>query len=440
MPVFPHFRRLPGLAVLFSLLACGFAQSAEPSPVRAWAAKELDSLTALYRHLHQNPELSFHEQATAARMAEEFRQAGYEVTTGVGGHGVVGVLKNGEGPRVMLRADLDALPVVEQTGLAYASRVKVTLPSGAEVGVMHACGHDVHMTTLVGTARYLAAHRDQWRGTVLLIGQPAEETGAGAQAMLDDKLFDRFGKPDFALALHVFPEIPAGTVGYRAGYSMANVDSVDIIVKGKGGHGAYPQATIDPIVQAAELILSLQTIVSREVKPLEPAVVTVGSIHGGSKHNIISEECHLQLTVRSYTDEVRQQILDAIVRKAKGVALAHRAPEPAVKMTEGTPALYNDDKLTARMRGALEGALGKENVLEREPSMGGEDFGRFGRAGVPIMMFALGAIEGRRIERMQQLGQTLPSLHSPIFYPDTDEALVTGVVALTSTALDLLKK
>ncbi len=424
-----------GLALAMPLMA-----TAEPKQLKAWVEKELDDLSGLYRHLHQNPELSFQETKTAARMAEEFKKAGFEVTTGVGKMGVIGMLKNGPGPLVMLRADFDALPVEEQTGLAYASKARGVTPEGAETGVMHACGHDVHMTSLVGAARYLGSHKDQWQGTVMLLGQPAEELGTGAQAMLDDKLFERFGKPDYAIALHVFPEIPAGKVGYRVGYSMANVDWVDITLKGKGGHGAYPHTTIDPIVQAAELIVSLQTLVSREVKPIEPAVVTVGSIHAGSKHNIISDECRLQLTVRSYTDEVRDLLLKGIERKAKAIAQSNRAPEPELKFTIGTPALFNDEKLTLKIRGALENALGKVNVEEREPSMGGEDFGRFGRAGVPILMFGLGAIEEKRLERMKQLGQPVPSLHSPIFYPDPDIVLTTGVVSMTSAALDLLKK
>jgi hippurate hydrolase len=239
--------------------------------------------------------------------------------------------------------------------------------------------------------------------------------------------------------LHVDATIPAGSVGYRGGFAMANVDSIDIIIKGKGGHGAYPHTTIDPIVQAAELILSLQTIVSREVKPIEPAVVTVGSIHGGSKHNIIGESCHLQLTVRSYTDEVRTLILESIARKAKAIALANRAPEPEIVISEGTPALFNDEKLSARMAKPLQGAVGEQNFLSREPSMGGEDFGRFGRAGVPILMFALGSVDGKRLQRYEELGQNPPSLHSPIYYPDTDETLVTGVTAMSAAVLELMQ-
>lgn len=431
-----------GIAVLaFQFLLPPTSRAAEPAAVRAWAEKNSDELIALYQHFHQHPELSLQEKETAAKLAEELKKSGYEVTTGVGGHGVVAILKNGPGQTVMIRGDMDGLPVVEQTELVYASKVKVKDPAGNEVGVMHACGHDVHVTNLIGVGRYMAAHKDEWTGTLMLIGQPAEERGLGAQAMLDDKLFDRFGKPDLALALHVFPELPAGHVGYRAGYAMANVDSVDIIVKGKGGHGAYPHTTIDPIVQAAELVMSLQTIVSREVKPIEPAVVTVGAIHGGSKHNIIGNECHLQITIRSYSQEVHEQIIAAIKRRAKGIATAYNAAEPEIKVGEGTPALFNDEKLTAKVSAALEAAIGKDKVHNTEASMGGEDFGRFGRAGVPIVMFGLGALDGKRLARIKQLGQSPPSLHSPIFYPDDPElTITTGVTTMICAALEVMKK
>lgn len=434
-----HPSRSLAIAIVVGGLLAASCHAAEPAAIRSWVEKHQDELISLYQHFHQHPELSLHEKETAARLAQELKSSGYEVTTNVGGHGVVAKLKNGEGPLVMLRTDLDALPVLEQTELAYASKVKVKDATGAEVGVMHACGHDMHIACLIGVARYLAQHKDAWRGTVMLIGQPAEERGLGAQAMLDDKLFDRFGKPDYAMALHVYPDIPAGHIGYRAGYAMANVDSVDITVKGKGGHGAYPHTTIDPIVQAAELVLSLQTITSRELKPIEPAVVTVGSIHGGSKHNIIGSECHLQLTIRSYKDEVRAQILDAIKRKAKGIAQAYGAPEPEIKISEGTPALFNDEMLTERMRPVLESVVGKGQLHNTEASMGGEDFGRFGRAGVPILMFGLGALDGKRLARLKELGQSPPSLHSPVFYPDVPEVtLTTGVTAMTRAALELM--
>ncbi|HTN74599.1 MAG TPA: amidohydrolase [Pirellulaceae bacterium] len=436
--------------MLFRSLSCALiasaalitsVQAAEPSGVRPWVKEQLPSLVKLYQHFHQHPELSFMERETAASLAKEWESAGFKVTTGVGGHGVVAMLKNGDGPLLMLRADMDALPVTEQTELVYASKVKVKDQAGVEVGVMHACGHDIHVTNMIGVARFLGSHKDLWQGTLMLVGQPAEERGLGAQAMLDDKLFDRFGKPDFAMALHVFPDLPAGAIGYRAGYAMANVDSVDIVVKGKGGHGAYPHATIDPIVQAAELVMSLQTIVSREIKPIEPAVVTVGSIHGGTKHNIIGNECRLQITIRSYSDEVHEQIIVAIKRKANAIAQAYNAPPPEIKIGEGTPALFNDEKLTARIGTVLEQVVGKENLRASEASMGGEDFGRFGRAGVPILMFNLGALDGKRLTRLKELGQAPPSLHSAVFYPDDVElTLATGVTAMTSAALEILKK
>jgi hippurate hydrolase len=395
-------------------------------------------LVELYRHFHSHPELSFFEKETAARLAKELRDVGGEVTEGVGGTGVVGVLKNGAGRTVLVRTDLDALPVTEQTGLAYASQVKVASDAG-ETGVMHACGHDIHITNLIGVARWFAAHKDKWKGTLIFIGQPAEERGSGAKKMLEDGLFTRFPKPDYCLALHVDSELATGKVGVRGGYALANTDSVDITLIGKGGHGAYPHTTIDPIVQAAQLVLSLQTIVSREIKPLEPCVITVGSIHGGTKHNIIGNDCHLQITVRSYTDEVRKQLHDGIVRRAKAVAAGAGAPEPKIVFTEGTPAMFNDEKLAVRIRDVFVRELGKENVDDPEPSMGGEDFSQYGRAGVPILMFRLGTVEPRRLARMKQLGQAPPSLHSPLFYPDPEPTLVTGVHSTVAAALELLK-
>jgi hippurate hydrolase len=417
------------------LAAATSARGAEP---QAWAKENLPALIELYRHFHANPELSLQEKETAARFAEELKKTGAEVTPGIGGHGVVGLLKNGNGKTLMLRTDLDALPVTEQTNLVYGSQKKVA-QEGGEVGVMHACGHDIHITNLIGVARYLAAHKDRWRGTVMFVGQPAEERGMGAQAMLKDKLFERFPKPDFALALHCDPDLATGKVGCRGGYQLANVDSVDITVHGKGGHGAYPHTTVDPIVQAAQLILALQTIVSREVNPLEPAVVTVGSIHGGSKHNIISDRCHLQITVRSYSDETRKKLKDAIVRKAKGVAAACDAPEPEVKFSEGTPALFNNEALAEKLTKHFRRELGEANVTEAERSMGGEDFSEYGRAGVPIFMYRLGAVEGKRLARYAQLGQEPPSLHSPLFYPDAEEALTTAVQTMSSAVLHLLE-
>lgn len=407
--------------------------------VRAWTATEMPGLVTLYRHLHAHPELSLQEKETAARIAAELQAAGCTVTTGVGGHGVVAVLRNGEGPTLMLRADMDALPVVEQTGLDYSSFVKARDPAGKEVGVMHACGHDVHMTVLVGAVRYLAGHRDCWQGTLMAIGQPAEERTMGAHAMLEDGLFDRFPRPTYAVALHVDAALAAGRVGVRPGYTLANTDSIDITVKGVGGHGAYPHTTVDPIVQAAELVIALQTIVSREVKPTEPAVITVGSIHGGTKHNIIGDSCHLQLTVRSYSDEVRTLLLAAIERKARSVAAAHRAPEPVIVFAEGTPAVFNDRQLATRLEKAFRRVLGEERVTEAEQSMGGEDFSLFGKAGVPILMYRLGAVDEPRLARYESLGRPPPSLHSATFYPDAEPTLGTGILTMVTAAVELLQ-
>lgn len=412
---------------------------AEPSATIEWIDRQMPSLFEAYRWFHTNPELSFMEARTAAHVAKHLRADGFEVTTGVGGHGVVGLLKNGDGPTVMLRCDLDALPVTEQTALPFSSTARVSLPDGTTTGVMHACGHDVHMTNLIGSARFLAQHADQWSGTLMVIAQPAEERGAGAREMLQDGLFKRFEKPDYAIALHVSGDKRAGTVGVLGGYALANVDSVDIKVKGRGGHGSAPHTTVDPIVQAADLVMSLQTIVSREVKPIEPAVVTVGSIHGGTKHNIIGNECHLQITVRSYTDEVRAQVLAAIKRKAFAVAKSHNAPEPDFSVSEGTPSLKNDEKLTRRLQAVFERTLGADNVVTDEPSMGGEDFSQYGRAGVPILMYRLGTVTQARLDRFEKLGLPAPSLHSNQYYPDFEPSIRTGVLTMTAAAIDLLK-
>lgn len=429
---------LPSAALLLSIVAAYPTRAEEP---RAWAEKHQGEIVKLYQHFHSNPELSFQEKETAARLAKELRAAGVEVTENVGGFGVVGLLKNGDGKTIMLRTDLDALPVTEQTGLAYASKVKVTDPTtGVDVGVMHACGHDIHIANLIATARYLAEHKNQWKGTIMFVGQPAEERGSGAKAMLEDGLFTKFPKPDLAIALHDDATLASHKVGVRGGWSMANVDSVDITIIGRGGHGAAPNTTVDPIVTAAQLVLALQTIVSREMKPIEPAVVTVGSIHAGTKHNIISDRCHMQLTVRSYSDEVREKILAGIRRRAEGICQAAGCPEPpVVKVSEGTPSLFNDEKLAARVRALFIKEFGQENVEESEATMGGEDFSQYARAGVPVLMFRVGAVNEKRLTRMKELG-SLPSLHSPLFYPDAEETLVTALHSLTAATLELLNK
>lgn len=412
--------------------------------VRSRVDAEYPALFELYKHFHANPELSFQEEKTAARLGEELRRSGYEVTTGVGGHGIVTVLKHGNGPTVLVRCDLDGLPVKEQTGLPYASKATAKDDAGKEVPLMHACGHDIHMTCLVGVARVLKELKEHWQGTLVLIGQPAEERGGGAQRMIADGLFTRFPQPDYCLALHDDSSLVGGAVGYTEGFALANVDSVDITVRGVGGHGAYPQATKDPVVLAAEIVLALQTIVSREIAPGEPAVVTVGSIHGGSKHNIIPDEVDLQLTLRSYTEEVRQQTLAAVKRIARGQAIAAGIPEdrmPIVKLNDDfTPATYNDPELTRRLAGVFKNWFGSQMVVRKKPVMGGEDFSEYGRTEhkIPICIFMIGAVSDDAMKESVRTGKALPSLHSPIFAPDPEPTIKTGVTAMTAAVLELM--
>lgn len=403
-----------------------------------WSRKHIDELLPVYQDFHSHPELSFREERTAAKLAEELKSLGIEVTTGVGKTGVVGLLKNGDGPTIMIRTDLDALPVIESTGLPFASKVVAKDPKGNDVGVMHACGHDIHMTCQIGVARYLVANKDAWHGTVMFVGQPAEEIGNGAQAMLKDGLFTRFPRPKYALALHVSSDLPTGQIGFRAGYILANVDSVDIVMRGKGGHGAAPHTTIDPIVQAAHLIVDLQSLVSRENSPFVPAVITVGSIHGGTKHNIISDNCRLQLTVRSYGPEIRERLLEGIKRKAKAAAISAGAPEPTVEFSDATPATRNDEALVEQVVPVFRRTLGEQNVIPSELSMGGEDFSEYGLAGVPIFMFRLGSVNAERLAEMTKGGKTPPSLHSPFYHPDSRETIVTGVTAMSAALMELM--
>lgn len=426
--------------------AVGQSSEGDRAEVAKRIGAEFPSLFELYKHLHAHPELSFMEKNTAERIAEELRKAGLSVTQNVGGHGVVGMMKNGEGPTVLVRCDLDALPVKENTGLPFASQYKMTDEQGNEVFTMHACGHDIHMTSFVGTARILAGMKDRWKGTLVMIGQPAEERGGGAKAMLADGLFERFPLPDYCVALHVSSAMASGMVGYAEGYALANVDSVDIKIFGVGGHGAYPQSTKDPILLAAQTIVALQAIVSREIAPIEPAVVTVGSIHGGTKHNVIPEEVDLQLTVRSYSDETREKLLDAIKRIARGQAISAGLPEdklPVVTVKdEFTPSTYNDPALTRRLAKTFKTWLGEGNAVERQPVMGGEDFGRYGRTKekLPIFMFWLGAVSPESVKRSIATGGTLPSLHSSIFAPDSEPTIKTGVTAMSAAVLELLGK
>lgn len=422
--------------------ASGRPPSAEPfrsddTTIVRWLESAYPSLDSLYKQLHTHPELSFHETETAARLAKELRAAGVEVTEGVGRTGVVGLLKNGDGPTIMIRTDMDALPVTEATGLPYASKVTTTDDDGTMVGVMHACGHDIHMTCLTGTARLLAELRNTWKGTVMFVCQPAEERVGGAAVMLKDGLFERFPKPKFALALHCDSTIATGRVGFTPGYILANVDSVDITVRGRGGHGSQPSAAVDPIVIACKLILDLQTIISREKSPTEPGVITVGSIHGGTKHNIIPDEVKLQITVRSYSPETRKLLLDSIENKALAAAAAARAPKPTVAFSDATPSTYNDPKLTERAAEVARRTFGPDSVVRPEPRMGGEDFSEYGRAGVPICMFWLGTVPPARIDAAAK-GSPLPSLHSSLYFPDPEPSIKTGIRTMTAVVLDLL--
>jgi len=418
-------------------------RAADPSrfPSKAQVEAIYPQTEALYLDLHRNPELSSHEEKTAAKIADQLRKLGYEVTTGFGGTGVVGVLKNGSGPTVMIRAELDALPVEEKTGLPYASQVKSKNDKGADVGVMHACGHDLHMAIGMGTAALLAQNKDRWRGTFIYVGQPAEETVTGAVAMLKEGLYTRFPKPDFAIAVHDSSGIAAGKIGYVSGFALANSDAVEVTIFGRGGHGSAPQVAIDPIVIAARTILAWQTLVSRENSPFDPAVVTVGSIHAGTRSNIIPEEAHLQLTVRSYKDEVRQRLIDGIARIAKAEAAAAGAEKaPVVEVVETVKAVYNDPKLTERTVAALRSALGDSNVELTSPAMAADDFAEYGRAGVPAFDFWVGAANKEKLEAAHKSGQELPGLHSAYFAPDREPSLKTGITAETAAVLELLGK
>lgn len=422
-----------------------------------------ETLVSLYRTLHETPELSFKESKTSALLASELRSLGFTVTEGVGdawvqekskrdhgtvrdgvgGYGVVGVFENGEGPTVLIRADMDALPVPEQTGFEFASKVTSETWTGVSSPVMHACAHDIHMTVWIGTARRLIADKDNWKGTLVMIAQPAEEIGLGAQAMLADGLYSRFPKPDYNLALHVSAGAPAGTISYSSGYALANVDSVDVKVKGVGGHGAYPHTTVDPVLVASHIVVALQSLVSRNTNPLDSAVVTVGSVKAGAKHNIIPDEAELLITVRSYEDSTRQRLLDGIKRIAEGQAAAFGAPAPEISVeSDYTPATYNDPALTERAMTAVAAELGAANVRAVQPVMGGEDFSQYSRTAdkIPSVIFWLGGVDPDTYAAAQVDGMPLPSLHSPLFAPDYDPAIATGVDAMTAAAKELLGK
>jgi hippurate hydrolase len=437
-----------------SILAAGsiFAQE---QPVEKIAQGELPSLLAIYKDIHSHPELSTREEKTSALVAKELRATGCEVTENFGKYdnpnlkcyGVIGIMKNGTGPTVLVRTDMDALPVEEDTGLPYASKVTTKGDDGREVHVMHACGHDAHMSALIGTARALQRLKERWSGTIVFVGQPAEETVGGARALLKAGLYNRFGKPDFALGFHDKADLQTGHIGVTPGYTYANVDSVDVTVRGIGGHGAYPHKTKDPIVLAAEMINAWQTIASRENNPLDPIVVTVGSIHGGTKHNIIPDEVKMQLTVRTYKSEVRDRVLKAIDDIAKGIASAggvpaDRAPIVNVLKDQFTPATYNNPDLTKRLVGVWKNVLGADNVEIVDPTMGGEDFAEYSLPdhSIPAVDFHIGAVDPEKIAQFKREGKELPSLHSSKFAPVPEPTIRVGIIGMTSAVLELMKK
>jgi amidohydrolase len=434
------------LATLLLASAMSLSTPSAADPVHDATQAALPQLMAFYRDFHSNPELSLHEVKTAAKLAEEARKAGFKVTENVGGTGVVAILENGPGPVVLIRADMDGLPVTEQTNLAFASKIRTTNDEGIETGVMHACGHDTHMASWIGTLRNLAAMKSKWHGTVIMIAQPAEERGMGAKAMLDDGLFTRFPKPQFALAFHDSAMQPAGQIGVTPGYALANVDSVDVLVKGVGGHGAYPQTTKDPIVLAARIVGALQTLVSREVDPQDAAVVTVGMIKGGSTHNIIGSDVTMLLTVRSFKPEVRKLLLDGIARIAKGEAIAAGVPDdrmPEIKVRDNfTPATFNTQPLSDRMKALWTSRFGKDRVVETKAVMGGEDFSRYWLADQSIqsLIFWVGGVPADKWAASDNGKKPLPSLHSAYWAPDAEQVIGTATEAMTAAALDILKK
>src|SRR5215471_9367637 len=439
---------------LVSFLASQFAFAQDTSVEKA-AISELPSLLAIYKDIHAHPELSTREEKTAALVAKELRAVGCEVTENFGKYddpklkcyGVIGIMKNGAGPLVLVRTDMDALPVEEDTGLPYASKVTTKDDNGREVHVMHACGHDAHIAAFIGTARALQRMKDQWSGTIMFVGQPAEEAIGGAHAMLKGGLYNRFGKPDFALGFHDKADLPIGRIGVTPGYTYANVDSVDVTVRGIGGHGAYPHKTKDPIVLAAEMINAWQTIASRENNPFDPIVVTVGSIHGGTKHNIIPDDVKMQLTVRTYKKEVRDKALAAIDRIAREIAAAagvppERAPIVTVRKDEVCPAMYNNPELTKRLVAVWKRTLGDDNVEIVDPTMGGEDFSEYGlpNHSIPSVNFHFGAVDPAKIAESKKTGKELPSLHSSKFAPVPEPTIRTAIIGMTVAALDLMKK
>ena len=435
-------RQFLSYTAIVAAMLCGAALAADtpPAVARAQVDAIYPDIEKLYMDLHRNPELAFHEQRTAAELARRVKALGFEVTSGVGGTGVVAILKNGPGPVVMLRTELDALPMQEKTGLPFASTATTRNDAGEQVPVAHMCGHDLHMSAWVGTAELMAQDKARWHGTLMLVGQPAEEIVSGATAMLKDGLFTRFPKPDYALGMHDEPSLAAGVIGFHTGAFRAAANSVEVTVFGKGGHGAYPQTTVDPVVLAARIVLGLQTIVSRENNPADPVVVTVGSIHGGTVSNIIPDQVTLQLTVRSFDAALQKRLIEAIAREARGEAIAANAPkEPGVEVKNGTDPVINDPQLTQRMVAAARAELGDANVVEMPAQMGGEDFSQFGLNGVRAVLLHIGAVDAAKLEAARTSGQPLPGVHSPLWAPEREPTLKAAISAETAILLDLMK-
>lgn len=427
------------------LVAESAAAQANSSASPAIPAEQVSAIypgvESLYMDLHKSPELAFHEQQTAAKLAERMKALGYEVTTGIGGTGIVAILKNGAGPTVMMRTELDALPVQEKTGLPFASTVTTKSATGDTVPVMHACGHDLHMSAWYGTAELMAKNKQNWHGTLMMIGQPAEEVLQGAAAMLKDGLFTRFPKPNFALSLHDESTLPAGTIGYHPGFFRASADTVEVTIFGRGGHGAAPHDTVDPIVIASRFVLGLQTIVSRENNPMDPAVITVGSIHGGTGANIIPDQVKLQLTVRTFNPQARKRMLAAIEREVKGEAMAANAPkEPVVEIKAGTDPVYNDPKVTERMVTVLRKALGPDKVVEMPAKMTSEDFSQYGLAGATAVLLHIGAVDPAKLAESKQTGKPLPAPHSPQWAPVFQPTVEAAITAETAVLMNLLSR
>jgi amidohydrolase len=434
------FIKISCFCICFLMIDPAYGQS-----IDQYIQKIYPEIEKHYLQLHQNPELSLQEKETSAFIANQLRNMGYEVTEKIGGYGVVGIIKNGVGPVLLIRTDMDALPMEEKTGLSYASTKKAIGNDGKETFVAHSCGHDVHMSVFLGTAKTMAEHRSQWRGTLIMVGQPAEEVGLGAWNMMKDGLYQKFPHPDFAIAFHDDPFLEAGKVGYKTGALMAGVDMMNVTVYGEGGHGAAPHTTIDPIVLSAQMIQAYQTIVSRRIAPTEPAVVTVGSIHGGTVHNIIPDQVTMQLTLRSYSPDVREEMINSVKRISENLARAAGLSEskmPTFWVREPhTPALINDYQLTTKMAELFQKNLGPDNVVEVKAQMIGEDFSNFGlqERKIPITMFYVGATSSEKMKEYKEKGLDLPGLHSPYFAPIPEPTIKTGIKAMSIFAMDILK-